>query len=105
MDSQGWPHAPHVPTANVSDQAGVVDGGYRGRPFARAVQEVCGAGVEVVKRSDVPRFTVIPKRWVVEPSVAWLEKCRRLWMNCERHLSTSLQMVVLVFILLLLKRF
>jgi len=63
-----------VTTANVSDQAGalaafefhaatlsdvenvLVDGGYRGEPFARAVQEVLGAGVEVVKRSDVPRF-------------------------------------------------
>ena len=109
-------------TANVSDQAGalaafefhaatlsdvenvLVDGGYRGEPFARAVQEVLGAGVEVVNRSDVPRFTVIPKRWVVERSFAWLEKCRRLWMNCERHLSTSHPMVVLAFILLLLKR-
>lgn len=47
---------------------------------------------------------VIPKRWVVERSFAWLEKCRRLWKNCERKLHTSLQMVVLAFFVLLLKR-
>ncbi|MDE5067052.1 transposase, partial [Wolbachia endosymbiont of Drosophila leontia] len=46
-----------------------------------------------------------PKRWVVERSFAWLEKCRRLWKNCERKLNTSLQMIVLSFISLLLRRF
>ncbi|MCL6756496.1 MAG: transposase, partial [Candidatus Rhabdochlamydia oedothoracis] len=45
------------------------------------------------------------KRWVVERSFAWIEKCRRLWKNCERKLYTSLNMVVLAFIALLLKRF
>jgi alpha-mannosidase len=37
-------------------------------------------------------------------AVAWLEKCRRLWKNCERKLNTSLNMVALAFIALLLKR-
>ena len=59
--------------ATLSDVEYVlVDGGYRGKPFARAVQEVLGAGVEVVKRSDMPRFTVIPKQWVLERSFPWL---------------------------------
>ena len=44
-------------------------------------------------------------RFTVERSFAWLEKCRRLWKNCERKLSTSLQMMLLAFIGLLLKRF
>ncbi|MDR2978353.1 MAG: IS5/IS1182 family transposase, partial [Rickettsiales bacterium] len=34
-----------------------------------------------------------------------LEKCRRLWKNCERKLNTSLQMIALSFISLLLRRF
>nr|WP_320412328.1 MULTISPECIES: transposase [Rhabdochlamydia] len=50
-------------------------------------------------------FYSYPKRWVVERSFAWIEKCRRLWKNCERKLHTSLNMVVLAFIALLLKRF
>ena len=44
------------------------------------------------KKND--NFKVIPKRWVVERSFAWLEKCRRLWKNCERKLNTSLHMVI-----------
>ncbi len=39
------------------------------------------------------------------PQDKWLEKCRRLWKNCERKLNTSLQFVVLAFLVLLLKRF
>lgn len=83
----------------------LVDGGYTGEPFAEAIQEVLGATVEVVKRSELHTFAVLPKRWVVERSFSWLEKCHRLWKNCERKLATSLQMVLLAFIGLLLKRF
>ena len=82
----------------------LVDGGYTGKPFAAAVQGILGASVEVVKRSELHTFVVLPKRWVVERSFAWLEKCRRLWKNCERKLNTSLQMVVLAFATLILRR-
>ena len=109
-------------TANVTDRAGalamfdenrsglnqvqnvLVDGGYTGKPFATAVQSLLGASVEIVKRNELHTFVVLPKRWVVERSFAWLEKCRRLWKNCERKLNTSLQMVVLAFMVLILKR-
>ena len=109
-------------TADVTDRAGalamfdrrrddlslvrnvLVDGGYTGKPFAPAVQGLLGASVEVVKRNELHTFVVLPKRWVVERSFAWLEKCRRLWKNCERKLNTSLQMVVLAFTVLILKR-
>ena len=46
----------------------------------------------------------LPKRWVVERSFAWLEKCRRLWKNCARKLNASLQMVVIAFAALILRR-
>jgi len=83
----------------------LVDGGYSGEPFAEAIKELLGATVEVVKRSELHKFAVIPKRWVVERSFAWLEKCRRLWKNCERKLNSSLAMVQLAFVGLLVKRF
>lgn len=123
VDTNGLPHAIHVTTANVTDRAGalemaaswqqnlsavesvLVDAGYTGEPFTTGIQNILGATVEVVKRSELHHFKVIPKRWVVERSFAWLEKCHRLWKNCERKLSTSLQMVVLAFVALLLKRF
>jgi transposase len=82
----------------------LVDGGYSGDNFAAEIKRIVGANVEVVKRNELHTFKVIPKRWVVERSFAWLEKCRRLWKNCERKLSISLAMVQLAFIRLLVKR-
>lgn len=82
----------------------LVDGGYTGESFADTIKELIGATVEVIKRNELHTFRVIPKRWVVERSFAWLEKCRRLWKNCERKLSTSLAMVQMAFIRLLIVR-
>ncbi|WDA54977.1 MAG: IS5 family transposase ISCaa8 (plasmid) [Spiroplasma endosymbiont of Drosophila atripex] len=83
----------------------IVDAGYIGEKFASKIKTIINANVEVIKRNELHTFVVLPKRWVVERSFAWLEKCRRLWKNCKRKLNTSLQMVVLSFISILLKRF
>jgi len=122
VDTQGLPHAIAVTTADVTDRKGalaafdrcadnlkqvgsvLVDGNYTGKPFAEAVQDKLGATVQVAKRSELHTFTVMPQRWVVERSFAWLEKCRKLWKNCERPLNTSLQMIHLAFLVLLLRR-
>ena len=94
VDTQGLPHAIAVTPANVTDRKGALvacrfhkavlskvnnvlaDGGYTGQPFADAIHDMLGASVEVVKRNELRVFAVIPKRWVVERSFAWLEKCR-----------------------------
>jgi transposase len=68
------------------------------------VEERLSATVQVAKRDQLHTFAVIPKRWVVERSFAWLEKCRRLWKNCERKLNSSLQFIHLAFLVLLLRR-
>jgi len=78
----------------------LVDGGYSGEPFANGVKNLLHCEVEVAKRNELHTFKVIPKRWVVERSFSWLEKCRRLWKNCERKLNTSLHMVILAFVVL-----
>jgi len=83
----------------------LLDGGYTGANFATQIKDILGATVEIAKRNELHKFVVLPKRWVVERSFGWLEKCRRLWKNCERKINTSLQMVVLAFAVLLLKRF
>lgn len=123
VDTMGLPHAILVTTANVTDRNGAIqmialnldnllcvkkflfDGGYSGDNFANAVKEICGAEVEVVKRNELHKFVVLPRRWVVERAFGWLDKARRLWKNCERKSHNSLQMVVLAFIAVLLKRF
>lgn len=124
VDTQGLPHAIAVTTAEVTDRKGALqamrrckenlgkvqsvlaDSGYVGQPFAQGVQETLGAAVtvQIAKRSELHKFAVIPKRWVVERSFAWLEKNRRLWKNCERKLNTSLQLIHLAFLGLLLRR-
>ena len=87
-------------------QTVLADAGYVGEPFALGVREILGqaAAVKIAKRSELHKFAVIPKRWVVERSFAWLEKNRRLWKNCERELNTSLQFTHLAFLALLLRR-
>jgi len=87
-------------------QSLLCDSGYVGRPIAQGVQEILGehVTVQIAKRSELHTFKVMPKRWIVERSFAWLEKNRRLWKNCERLLNTSLQFVHLAFLVLLLKR-
>ena len=122
VDSQGLIHAIALRTANVTDRAGAiqamrdyqenlawvqsvwVDGSYVGQPFAQVVKTQLGTTVQVAKRSQRSTFAVTPKRWIVERTFAWLEKCRRLWKNPERNLSTSLQFIVLVHLVMLLKR-
>lgn len=82
----------------------LADGGYTGEPFAESVRERLGASVEIAKRSELHKFAVIPKRWVVERSFSWLEKYRRLWKNCERKPNTSRRIAVLASLSLILKR-
>jgi transposase len=124
VDTLGLPHTVAVTTAEVTDRKGALealrrgkpvlgkvqsvlcDSGYVGQPFAQGVKEILGehVTVQIAKRSELRTFKLMPKRWVVERSFAWLEKNRRLWKNCERWLNTSLQFVHLAFLVLLLKR-
>lgn len=83
----------------------LVDGGYSGQNFADEITKLSGAEVEVVKRNELHNFAVLPKRWIVERSFGWLDKCRRLWKNCERLLQNSFQMFSLAFIRIILKRY
>jgi transposase len=124
VDTQGLPRAVAVTTAEVTDRQGelqafercksslgqvksvLCDGGHMGTPFAQAVRETLDepVGVQIAKRSELHTFKVMPHRWMVERSFAWLEKNRRLWENCERWLNTSLQFVHIAFLAFLLRR-
>jgi len=73
------------------------DGGYQGPAFQAALKRVLrGVDVEIVKRSDQAKgFVVLPKRWIVERTIAWLNRCRRLakdWENLSRNALAFLQM-------------
>jgi transposase len=73
------------------------DGGYQGPQFATAVGKILPhLEVEIVKRSDDGiGFTVVPKRWIVERTIAWLNRCRRLakdWENLNRKALAFLRL-------------
>jgi transposase len=73
------------------------DGGYQGPEFRKSIKAVLSqVQVEIVKRSDqVKGFVVLPKRWVVERTLAWLNRCRRLgkdWENLNRKARAFLLM-------------
>ena len=83
-----------------------VDGGYSGKlqewlskllPWRR-IQ------IEVVKRKDLKKFEVLPKRWIVERTFAWLGFYRRLAKDYEARLDHSEAMILLASTRQMLKR-
>ena len=82
------------------------DGGYQGPKFQKAVKKALpGLAVEIVKRSDQARgFEVIPKRWVVERTFAWLNRCRRLAKDFENLVRNAMAFLRLASIRLMLRR-
>jgi transposase len=82
------------------------DGGYQGPQFERAIAQACPQiSIEIVKRSDpAAGFKVLPRRWVVERTLAWLNRCRRLCKDFENLTRNALAFVHLASIRLMLRR-
>jgi len=72
------------------------DGGYQGPEFQKALAKILPhLKTEIVKRSDHKGFVVLPRRWVVERTIAWLNRCRRLakdWENLNRKALAFLRL-------------
>jgi putative transposase len=80
------------------------DGGYAGQ-LVSWVKEQLRVVLEIVKRSDdVVGFEVLPRRWVVERTLAWISRCRRLSKDYEALTESSEAYVYLAMIHLMLKR-
>ena len=80
------------------------DGGYQGEKTANAVAKTGAWTLEIVKRSDLHRFVVLPKRWIVERTFAWISRNRRLARDFERHARKAAAFVRLAMIRLILRR-
>ena len=123
VDTLGHLLALHITPANENDRAAVnalaeavqdatgesvtlayVDQGYTGEA-AEAAAAQHGIRLEVVKLPDAKRgFVLLPRRWVVERSFAWMARCRRLARDYERLPETLAGLHMAAFAMLMLQR-
>jgi len=82
------------------------DGGYQGAEFQAALSRIMRqVNLEIVKRSDTAKgFTVLPKRWIVERTIGWLNRCRRLAKDWECLSRKALAFLRLASIRLMLRK-
>lgn len=80
------------------------DGGYAGQ-LVKWFKAWCGVVLEIVKRSDdVKGFKVLPRRWVVERTFAWICRNRRMSKDYERLEETSENWIYVSMIRLMIRR-
>lgn len=122
VDVEGFLLAVVVTAANVGDRMGAkllvialldtctrlkliwADSGYDGAPLAGWIRSVAGVAVQVIKRTEVHTFRVVPRRWVVERSFGWLLRYRRLVRDYERRIEHHEAMVYWATVLLMTRR-
>jgi len=80
------------------------DAGYQGPTLAAAVAKTGTWALEIVKRNELHRFVVLPKRWIVERTLAWISRNRRLARDFERYARTVAAFIRLAMIRLMLRR-
>ena len=121
-DTLGLPVAMVVHPADIQDRDGAplllaaarflypwlrhifADGGYGGAKLETALGKIGQWTIEVVKRSDTAGFVVLPRRWVVERTLAWLNRNRRLAKDFEASLESALAWLFFASIKLLSRR-
>jgi putative transposase len=120
-DTTGLLLSAAVTAASVTDRAGAlallsrlpggckklrrlyVDGGYRG-PVVERAAALLRIVVQAVVRAATQAFVVLPRRWVVERTFAWLGMSRRLSRDYERLTETSEAMIYIAMTRLMLRR-
>lgn len=81
------------------------DGGYAGDKLRSALVGMGKWTIEIIKRSDRAKgFQVLPRRWVVERTFAWLGRCRRLAKDWERSIASSTAWALIASIRMLTRR-
>jgi putative transposase len=81
------------------------DGGYAGDKLRNALRKLGRWTIEIIKRSDqATGFAVLPRRWVVERTFAWLGRCRRLAKDFEATIASAVAWVFVAHIRILTRR-
>jgi transposase len=83
----------------------LADGGYAGDKLKTALTEIGDWTIEVIKRSDrVKGCVVLPRRWVVERTFAWLSRNRRLAKDFERSIASAKAWLFMASVQMLARR-
>lgn len=81
------------------------DGGYAGEKLRDALAGMGRWTIEIIKRSDVAKgFEILPRRWVVERTFAWLGRCRRLAKDWETSIDSSTAWALIASIRMITRR-
>jgi len=81
------------------------DGGYAGEKLRTALAGLGRWTIEIIKRSDTAKgFEVLPRRWVVERTFAWLGRCRRLAKDFEQTVASASAWLLIAHIRILTRR-
>jgi putative transposase len=80
------------------------DAGYQGPKMEKVVADTGCWTLQIVKRSDAHNFVVLPKRWIVERTIAWISRNRRLARDFERYSRTVAAFIRLAMIRIMLRR-
>ena len=81
------------------------DAGYQGPKFQRGLALVCRrVNLAIVRRCDTEKFVVLPKRGIVERTIAWLNRCRRLSKDWECLSRNALAFLRSASVRLMLRR-
>jgi transposase len=90
-----WPWLRHI----------FADGGYAGPKLRAALRKVAKFTLQIVKRTDKAKgFEVLPRRWVVERTFAWLGRCRRLAKDWEKSIASAEAWMLIAHIRILTRR-
>lgn len=81
------------------------DGGYQGDTLLDWAKQTMGWTIEVVKRNETGKFKVLPKRWIVERTFAWISFQRRMSKDYERNTESSHAFVHLSMVRVMLNKF
>ena len=81
------------------------DGGYADGKLKVALAKICNWTIEIIKRSDRAKgFTVLPRRWVIERTFAWLNRYRRLAKDFEHTIASATAWLFMASVQLLARR-
>jgi transposase len=80
------------------------DAAYQGPKTAAAIAKTGTWKLEIVKRDELHRFLVLPKRWIVERTLAWISHNRRLARDFERYARSAAAFIRLAMIRIMLRR-